>query len=172
LLEQTSDLSAGQSVALRVLRDGDYHDLTVQTRETAPWVVASPRMVMPSMPPMPAMPAMPSMPTLQGAPGLRLSFFGFAPWADLELLTLTPGLGAYFGVDKGLLVVRAAADGPFGFRDGDVILEISGREPMDPQHALRILSSFEPGETMRVTIMRDRRRETLEIKMPAANAPA
>jgi len=181
LLEQTSDLSAGQSVALRVLRDGDYHDLTVQTRETAPWVVASPRMVMPSMPPMPAMPSMPSVQGMQGmqgvqgvqvAPGYRLSFFGYTPWADLELLTLTPGLGAYFGVDKGLLVVRAAADGPFGFRDGDVILDISGREPTDPQHALRILSSFEPGETMRVTIMRERRRETLEVKMPAANAPA
>ena len=169
LLEQTSDLSAGQSVALRVLRDGDYHDLTVQTRETAPWVVASPRMVMPSMPPMPAMP---SMPSVQVAPGFRSFLSGFAPWADLELLTLTPGLGAYFGVDKGLLVVRAAADGPFGFRDGDVILDISGREPTDPQHALRILSSFEPGETMRVTIMRERRRETLEVKVPGANAPA
>lgn len=191
LLEQTSDLSAGQSVALRVLRDGDYHDLTVQTRETAPWVVASPKMVTPAMPRMPAMPSMPSfvqgvqgvqgrqgaqgvqgVQGVQVAPGYRLSFFGYTPWADLELVPLTPGLGAYFGVDKGLLVVRAAADGPFGFRDGDVILDISGREPMDPQHALRILSSFEPGETMRVTIMRERRRETIEVKMPGANAPA
>jgi C-terminal processing protease CtpA/Prc len=173
LLEQTSDLRAGQSLALRVLRDGDYHDLTVQTRETAPWVVASPRMVMPSMPPMPAMPSMPSFQSfLQVAPGTRVSSFGVGAWADLELVPLTPGLGAYFGVDKGLLVVRAAADGPFGFRDGDVILDISGREPTDPQHALRILSSFEPGETMRVTIMRQRQRETLEVKMPGANAPA
>jgi C-terminal processing protease CtpA/Prc len=167
LLEQTSDLSAGQSVALRVVRDGDYHDLTVQTRETAPWVVASPRMAMPSMPSMPTMPSMPSV----APPGLRISPFGVGAWADLELVPLTPGLGAYFGVDKGLLVVRAAADGPFGFRDGDVILDISGREPMDPQHALRILSSFEPGETMRVTIMRQRQRETLEVKMPVTNTP-
>jgi hypothetical protein len=53
-----------------------------------------------------------------------------------------------------------------------VILDIAGREPSGPEHALRILSSFEPGETMRVTIMRERRRETLEVKMPAANAPA
>jgi S1-C subfamily serine protease len=166
LLEQTMDLSPGQSLALRVMRDGDYHDLTVETRENAPWALLSPRVVTPSRP------AMPSMPGTAPVPGLRLSPFGVAPWADLELVPLTPGLGAYFGVDKGLLVVRAAADGPFGFRDGDVILDISGREPMGPEHALRILSSFEPGETMRVTIMRERRRETLEVRMPAANAPA
>jgi S1-C subfamily serine protease len=166
LLEQTMDLSPGQSLALRVMRDGDYHDVTVETRENAPWALLSPRVVTPSMP------AMPSMPGTAPVPGLRLSPFGVAPWADLELVPLTPGLGAYFGVDKGLLVVRAAADGPFGFRDGDVILDISGREPTDPQHALRILSSFEPGETMRVTIMRQRQRETLEVKMPGANAPA
>jgi S1-C subfamily serine protease len=166
LLGQTKDLSPGRTLALRLLRDGDYHDLTVQTRETAPWALRSPKLAMP------AMPSMPSMPSMAPVPGLRLSPFGVAPWADLELVALTPGLGAYFGVDKGLLVVRAAVDGPFGFRDGDVILDIGGREPLGPEHALRILSSFEPGETMRVTIMRQRRRETLEVKMPEANTPA
>jgi len=166
LLEQTRDLSPDQTLALRVLRDGDYHDLTVQTGEWAPYALRSPKFVMPAMPSMPTMPSMPSV------PALRLSPFGVAPWADLELVPLTPGLGAYFGVDKGLLVVRAAADGPFGFRDGDVILDISGREPLGPEHALRILSSFESGETMRVAIMRQRQRETLEVKMPVTtNTP-
>ena len=169
LLEQTRDLSPGRTLALRVLRDGDYHDLTVQTRESAPWALRSPNV---TMVPMPALPSMPSMPSVPSYTGFRLSPFGVAPWADLELVPLTPGLGEYFGVDKGLLVVRAAADGPFGFRDGDVIIDISGREPLGPEHALRILSSFEPGETMRVTIMRQRRRETLEVKMPDANTPA
>lgn len=168
LLEQTRELSPGQTLALRVLRDGDYRDLSVQTRESAQWVLRSPKFVTPSLPSLPTMPSMPST----ASPGFRLLPFGVGAWADLELVPLTPGLGAYFGVDKGLLVVRAAADGPFGFRDGDVILDISGREPMDAQHALRILSSFEPGETMRVTIMRERRRETLEVKMPEADTPA
>ncbi|HJR70253.1 MAG TPA: PDZ domain-containing protein [Gammaproteobacteria bacterium] len=172
LLEQTRDLSPDQNLALRVLRDGDYHDLTVLPRASAPWALRSPKLVMPAMPAMPAMPTMPSMPSMAAVPGLRISPFGVGAWADLELVPLTPGLGTYFGVDKGLLVVRAAADGPLGFRDGDVIVDIGGREPLGPEHALRILSSFEPGETMRVTIMRQRRRETLELTMPTATTPA
>jgi C-terminal processing protease CtpA/Prc len=163
LLEQTRALRPDQTLALRVLRDGDYHDLTVRTRENAPWALRSPKVAMPVMPAMPSKPSMPSLAAFVAR---------IAPWGDLELVPLTPGLGTYFGVDKGLLVVRASADGVFGLRDGDVILDISGREPLSPEHALRVLSSFEPGETLRVTIMRQRQRETLEVKMPEANPPA
>jgi hypothetical protein len=31
---------------------------------------------------------------------------------------------------------------------------------------LRILASFQPGETLKMTIMRKQRRETLEFKLP------
>ena len=31
---------------------------------------------------------------------------------------------------------------------------------------MRILRSFEPGETLRMTIMRHQRRETLEVQLP------
>src|SRR2546430_13415861 len=40
---------------------------------------------------------------------------------DLELATLTPRLGSYFGSEKGVLVVRAPADGALKLEDGDVI---------------------------------------------------
>jgi S1-C subfamily serine protease len=88
-------------------------------------------------------------------------------WRGLELVALTPGLGSYFGTEQGLLVVRAPADHPLGLRDGDVILDIGGRAPTSPEHAMRILTSFEPGETLRVAIMRERRRSTLEFEVPA-----
>ena len=87
------------------------------------------------------------------------------PWSDLDLVALTPALGAYFGTDKGLLVVRAPEDATLGLADGDVILEIGGREPQTPEHAVRILASFEPGETLHLTIMRKQRRETLEVRI-------
>ena len=51
-------------------------------------------------------------------------------------------------------------------QDGDVILEIGGREPNSTQHAMRILMSFEPGERLGLTIMRNQQRQTLEIRLP------
>jgi type II secretory pathway component PulC len=51
-------------------------------------------------------------------------------------------------------------------QDGDVILDIGGREPTTPEHAMRILASFQPGETLKIAVMRKQRRETLEFKLP------
>src|SRR5579863_7291106 len=75
--------------------------------------------------------------TVRGAPDLlarlpRVREFGVeAPepftqgsLRDMELATLTPGLGSYFGTDKGVLVLRAPADGALRLEDGDVILAI------------------------------------------------
>ena len=83
-------------------------------------------------------------------------------WHDMELVELTPELGSYFGTDAGILVVRAPSDVIY-LEDGDVILEIGGRRPNSTTHTMRILGSFDPGETLELTIMRDQRRQTLEI---------
>ena len=61
---------------------------------------------------------------------------------------------------------RDAVHGPTLLRDGDVILDIGGREPQTPQHAMRILASFEPGEAIPIAVMRQRRRETVTIAVP------
>lgn len=87
-------------------------------------------------------------------------------WGDLELITLTPELGEYFDADKGLLVVRAPDDDQLGLEDGDVILSIDGREPSSPRHAMRILRSYEPGESITLTIVRKKKRQDLELLMP------
>jgi S1-C subfamily serine protease len=86
----------------------------------------------------------------------------------MELVELTPGLGTYFGTEEGMLVVRAPRDDVLGLMDGDVILEISGRTPTSVGHALRILGSFEPGEQLELTVMREQRRRTLEVELPRA----
>jgi len=98
--------------------------------------------------------------------GNFVSVFRGSNWSDVELVSLTPSLGEYFGTDEGLLAVRAGRMGELGLRDGDVILEIGGREPQSPEHAMRIIASFEPGESVPLAIMRQRRRETLTITVP------
>jgi hypothetical protein len=49
------------------------------------------------------------------------------PLAGLELVSLTPGLGRYFGADSGLLVLRAPRSSEVSLQDGDVILRIGER---------------------------------------------
>ena len=105
----------------------------------------------------------------QGDRGLQIYRpFGFAgsPWGDMELAAVTEGLGRYFDTSEGLLVVRGPEDDAIDIQDGDVILEISGRTPNSPEHAIRILSSFESGETIEFSIMRDGRRDTIEYAIP------
>jgi S1-C subfamily serine protease len=91
-------------------------------------------------------------------------------WNDLELVTLTPALGSYFGATEGLLVVRVPDEPSIGLQDGDVILDIAGREPTSPEHAMRILMSFEPGETITFSVMRRQRRESIEYRVPGASS--
>ena len=103
-------------------------------------------------------------------PNLLVRSFGFAsqPWGDMELVSVTEELGRYFATDEGLLVVRGPSDDAIGIADGDVILAIGGRTPSSPEHAIRILASFEPGETIELSLMRDRRSETVEYLVPEA----
>ncbi len=88
-------------------------------------------------------------------------------WGELELVALNEGLGRYFGTDKGLLVVRAPDSEAFELQDGDVIQSIDGREPKDVRHAMRILNSYQAGEALKLGIMRDKKRRTLDIEVPA-----
>ena len=83
---------------------------------------------------------------------------------EMELATLTPQLGRYFGTDKGVLVVRAPKD--FKLEDGDVILAIDGREPSSGSHATRILSSYQPGEKIMIKVMRQQKTVNVETTLP------
>ncbi len=87
-------------------------------------------------------------------------------WGDMELVELNEGLGRYFGTDSGLLVVSAPESDALQLEDGDVIRSIDGREPTSVRHAMRILSSYQAGESLKIEILRDKKRRTLDIEMP------
>ena len=87
-------------------------------------------------------------------------------WADMELVELNEGLGKYFGTDSGVLVVSAPQSTALKLEDGDVIIKIDGREPTSVRHAMRILSSYQAGEKLAIEILREKKRQTLDIEMP------
>jgi hypothetical protein len=86
---------------------------------------------------------------------------------DVELIELDEDLGWYFGVQEGLLVVRAPTDDQvLDLRSGDVIVSIDGREPTSQSQLMRIIRSYEEGETMEISIMRQREAMTIEVTVP------
>jgi S1-C subfamily serine protease len=101
----------------------------------------------------------------------RLEFFFGGPLADLELAPMNPDLGRYFGTADGVLVVSVPEESTLNLRGGDVILSVDGREPGGPAHLMRILGSYEGGETVEFQIMRDRKRQTVSGKVDARNRP-
>jgi hypothetical protein len=101
-------------------------------------------------------------------PGPFIQQFRFWPgeFEGLELASITPKLGAYFGVNEGVLVVSAPKDAGFKLEDGDVLQAIDGRKPDDGPHALRILRSYRSGEKLNLTVLRQRKPVTLAVTMP------
>ena len=162
LIAQMSNVTPGDPVGLTIVRDGEERDIEVTTGavEPARFGRFGPRG---------------RNSTLRAVPGEFATsalavMRGLGRWRDMELAELTPALGSYFGTDTGILVVRAPAEVP-ELLDGDVILEIGARTPTGTGHAMRILASFEAGETLDLTIMRNQRRETLAIELPPSAQP-
>jgi membrane-associated protease RseP (regulator of RpoE activity) len=146
-------------VNVRVTREGKSRDFVVTARRGATFF----GMQHPPIPPIPPIPPMPP-----GVPGAGISTFGpvmiHGQLGDMELATLTPQLGRYFGTEKGVLVVRAPKD--FKLEDGDVILAIDGREPSSGSHATRILSSYQAGEKITIKVMRQQKTVNVETTLP------
>jgi S1-C subfamily serine protease len=88
------------------------------------------------------------------------------PWRDMDLVALNPELGEYFGTAEGVLVVHTAKDSPLKLKSGDVILKIGDRTPTTPAQAMRILRSYEPGETMALQVMRKHEKFTVSVQAP------
>jgi hypothetical protein len=152
LLELMSRVEPNAKVKARYRRDGKLHDAQIEAQpihdhffRMAPSAAAHP---------------------IPG-PLPHVAFFRAAGvFGNAELVALTPKLGQYFGTDKGLLVVRAPDDSRLKLEEGDVLLDIDGRTPSSPSHALRILSSYQGGEKLRLSVMRAKKKQTFEITVP------
>ncbi|HEY5807953.1 MAG TPA: PDZ domain-containing protein [Povalibacter sp.] len=143
-------IEPGEQVKLKYLRDGKAGAATVTTREPPD------RMFNFRVPGPEAFAGFPNF-AFRRADG----FFGSA-----ELVPLTPKLGQYFGSEKGLLVVRAPSDARLKLEEGDVIVDIDGRAPSSPSHALQILASYQPGEKLKLNVLRMKKRLTFDITIP------
>lgn len=152
LIDHLRDVEPGETVSLEVVRRGETRSIDVETSDRRGRLFAF------------------EAPRVQVF--TRLLRPGSDRWSSMELVPLTPTLGAYFGTERGLLVVRAPDDASLKLEDGDVILDINGRAPNSPEHAMKILGSFEEGETIELNIMRHGQPMTLEIPVSESEPEA
>ncbi len=167
LLEHMTGVEPGEEVTVRYRRDGEEAETVVTTGELNPMVSFVDRHVE----------------RIVGPEGGLATWIGDLPlppmhvaaarhFGDMELVSLSPKLGEYFGTDEGVLVVRAPEGNLLGLEDGDVIRSIGGRQPTSPRHAMRILHSYAEGEEIELDIMRDRRQRSLSTVVPETGPAA
>ena len=109
---------------------------------------------------------MPLEPRQLGPAGqTRMRVFFDSPLGDLELAPLNEDLGTYFGTTDGVLVISVPKDSKLNLKSGDVVLSVDGRKPSSPPHLMRILQSYDKGESFRVEVMRNHHRETVTGKV-------
>ena len=150
LVGSMREVEPGQKVTLELRRDGKPVKLAVEARAREDVIFIS--KVGPDGEAMHRMPPMPH--------------FLLGPWGDAELVEMTPALGRYFGTEKGLLVVKTPKATGTDIEEGDVILSIGGREPQNAGHALRILGSYQPGETVELALLRQKKSRTVRVTVP------
>jgi hypothetical protein len=90
------------------------------------------------------------------------------PWRDIEALAeVAPNRTARGGLLAAVAMLVLAVVSYVGVRGGDVILDIDGRVPTSASHALRILGSYQPGEKLKLSVLRTKKRMTFDITSPA-----
>lgn len=115
---------------------------------------------------MPEMPKMGMFPGMDGPEGRSFSFVFGSPWGVIDMVRLNPDLGDYFGTREGVLVVRAPEDSTLALKGGDVILSIGARKPTSPEQAMRILRSYDEGESVTMDVLRKQKHVNVTWKVP------
>lgn len=157
-------LTDGQKVALEVRRGDTTRTVTVTARKgVGPRVrVITGRHVEPPDVDVEDI-EIPEMPEI---PDIDVDVMLGRSWQDIDLVALNPDLGEYFGTSEGLLVVHTPKDEGLKLKAGDVILKIGDRTPGTPSKAMRILRSYEGGESVPVQVLRKREKVTLSLQVP------
>jgi S1-C subfamily serine protease len=170
LIELAARLEPSDTVAVEFLRGKDRRTVSLVTEDEPDMVMAGPEGGRPFVMRFRGDGAhddvrLPAGDFMDMGPGERFEFLAGSPLGDLELAPLNPDLGQYFGTTEGVLVIRAPKDGALGLKGGDVVQAVDGRKPAGPSHLMRILRSYDRGETFKLDILRNRKRETVTARL-------
>jgi len=168
LINLASRLDGGDTVRLDLVRGGRPQTLTfVADRTDMDNMVERGRTLMRSMPGFDEGMGRGMGMGFGMEPGGEMRVFAnMNPFGDLELVRVNPQLAEGLGIPEGLLVVSIDSSSTLGLHAGDVVTTIGGRRITNPPQAMRILSTYEPGEAVAFDVMRQHRRTTVNGKLP------
>ncbi len=90
-------------------------------------------------------------------------------WQGLNLASLDPQLGRYFGTDKGVLII-SAGPGMKNLHSGDVIQRIETTTTQSPRDVMRVLRQKKIGEKVSLNVLRERKLLNIQITTPEPQA--
>ncbi len=82
--------------------------------------------------------------------------------------SLEADLAAQFGVEHGALVTDVTPDSPAekaGFKSGDIITKVNGKEVLDPRRLQLAVVRLAPGTEVKVEFVRDGKTKTVKFKL-------
>jgi len=85
-------------------------------------------------------------------------------WNGLNLASLDPQLGRYFGTDKGVLVLSSGELD--GLQAGDVIQRVDGKAVGSPREVMDVLRDKDDGDKVAVDYLRDRKSGQARVAIP------
>lgn len=99
-------------------------------------------------------------------PGKRLEKLHIQDFRSLNLSSLNPELGKYFGTDRGILVLENDPDMFPKLKSGDVIQVIDGQPADSVTDVMRVIGKKNAGEVMNIEVFRDRQRQVITMEAP------
>jgi len=172
---------AGRTVSLLLSRDGQLITVKAKLEDRDKAMAHSPLLkkeynewhFAPHVPApvMPAMPAMPEPPDFD----IQSYEITLGPTSGVQVENLTPQLGDFFGVKNGEgVLVRSVEKGSpaeaAGFRAGDVIVRVEKDRIANRGDWKMAIRNHRTGK-VNVTVMRDKREQTLPLSLPQRNSP-
>jgi membrane-associated protease RseP (regulator of RpoE activity) len=86
-------------------------------------------------------------------------------WNGLNLASVDPALGRYFGTDKGVLVLSTGPE-LASLQPGDVVRSVAGKPVASPREVMDALRGRETGSKVAVEYLRDRKPATAQLTVP------
>lgn len=91
-------------------------------------------------------------------------------WLGVVIQNITPELAKVYGLEKpeGVIVSRVVENSPAakaGLKPQDIVVEFNGRPVKSVTQLTSLVSASDPGTTVRLTILRDGKRKTVEVKL-------
>ena len=86
--------------------------------------------------------------------------------SDSNRVMVRRGAAAGVRIQADTIEFRPRALVDIGLEPGDVIVSVDGRKVITPSQLMRIVGTYDRGDEFKLQIMRQKRAETLTVKMP------